>query len=422
MKYFTGLNRSLNHDFCPWANDYVYWLKRPIGWVTLAFLASILLGVGVSSQAFLATAAIVALGVVGCLWPWIVMAGLRGQLTWNQLRCEEGEPIRTTLIMTNRWPWPAWGMVIEADDAIASNVESPDEPICLSRVPAASVSDFQWICKPKKRGCYPKKEVKLSTGFPFGIWTNSRKLTVAKPLIVWPKLFKLTDVPSHTGNRSNGIGSASEIVGDEGDWMGVRPYRPGDSLRQVHWAQTARRDSLVVFERQSRSRQMACVHFDQIAAKGASELQREWMIRILASLTNHFLQHSWQVQAQLDEGWTVLSSSPSSKQQWMDRLATWDHELQGPRDFAVAPLVRTAMQFTISTPRAALAQCKLIPSHERGSLTWILITSDGDEIANADLSLLNHYLIVNVDKDPVSQLQAKWQCMCQRTSRFMVGA
>lgn len=422
MKYFSRLNQSLNHDFCPWANVYVYWLKRPIGWVTLAFFASLLLGIGVSSQAFLASAAIVALGVVGCLWPWIVMAGLSGELKWSQLRCEEGEPIRTTLGLTNRWPWPTWGMVIEADDAIASNVETPDQPICLSRVPAASVSDFQWICKPKQRGRYPKKQVRLSTGFPFGIWTNTRQLEVAKPLIVWPKLFKLTDVPSHQGNRSNGIGTPSEMVGDEGDWMGVRPYRPGDSLRQVHWAQTARRDNLVVFERQSRSRQMVSICFDSIAAKETTDLQREWMVRILGSLTNHFLQHSWQVQAKLTEGWTVLSTSSSSKQQWMDRLATWDHELPVALEPTVAPASRTTMHLMVSTVTSAIVQCKSIASHERANMTWILVTSGNQEIPPSDLSALGNLISVNVDKDPVAQLQSKWQRLCQRTTRSVAGA
>ena len=32
--------------------------------------------------------------------------------------------------------------------------------------------------------------------------------------------------------------------GNEGDVIGVRPYRHGDRLRSIHWAQTARRDAL----------------------------------------------------------------------------------------------------------------------------------------------------------------------------------
>ena len=33
LRHLTGV---LNHDFCPWANRYVYWLKQPIGWFVLA--------------------------------------------------------------------------------------------------------------------------------------------------------------------------------------------------------------------------------------------------------------------------------------------------------------------------------------------------------------------------------------------------
>ena len=91
---------ALTHDFCPWANRYVYWLKRPIGWVFLAFLSSILLGIYVSPQAFLATAGIAMVAIIGSLWPWISMLGVRGELSWNALRCEELESIETDLVVT----------------------------------------------------------------------------------------------------------------------------------------------------------------------------------------------------------------------------------------------------------------------------------------------------------------------------------
>jgi hypothetical protein len=55
----------MNADFCPWANKYVYWLKKPIGWVFFALLSSVLLGIYVSTQAFLVSAAISAIGIIG---------------------------------------------------------------------------------------------------------------------------------------------------------------------------------------------------------------------------------------------------------------------------------------------------------------------------------------------------------------------
>ena len=41
-------NGTLNHDFCPWANRYVYWLKQPIGWFILAAAAALAIGLSVA--------------------------------------------------------------------------------------------------------------------------------------------------------------------------------------------------------------------------------------------------------------------------------------------------------------------------------------------------------------------------------------
>ncbi len=41
---FLQLNQAMNYDFCPWANAYVYWLKKPIGWFVLGLLAPFFLG------------------------------------------------------------------------------------------------------------------------------------------------------------------------------------------------------------------------------------------------------------------------------------------------------------------------------------------------------------------------------------------
>ena len=315
----------MNFDFCPWANKYVYWLKKPIGWVVLALFASLLLGIYVSSQAFLGTAAIVSVGVIGSFWPWIAMKGIRGSLSWVQSRCEELESVNTTLTLENRWPWPAFGLYVEADQQIASLPSDPDQPISLSMVPGMARSQFEWECIPGTRGIYPTKTVKLATAFPFGIWTCYRSLQVENRLIVWPHTTRLVDVPESLGTPNSGIGSTSNQIGDEGDWMGVRPYRPGDSLRQVHWAQTARRDQLVVFERQSRARQQVSIWLDSGASVGSKDVGDD-LIRILASVSNHFVNHSWTVRVYVQGGWQVLQPGKLGKQVWMDQLASWSPE------------------------------------------------------------------------------------------------
>ncbi len=416
---FTYFGQAMHYDFCPWANAYVYWLKRPIGWVAVAFLASLLLGVFVSSQAFLVSVAIFALGVVGCLWPWIAMVGIRGQLSWSHLRCEEGECIHTTLALVHRWPWQGWGMIVEADDAIASHVDAEGQPICLSRVPAISKSEFEWVCRPRIRGRYPMRDVRLSTAFPFGIWTSYRKLQVATPLFVWPKMIKLVDVPHQAGSTNAGIGTTSEQIGDEGDWMGVRPYRPGDSLRQVHWAQTSRRDSLVVFERQSRSRQLVSIWFDTYAAANAVHEQREWMIRILASLTNHFLSHSWQVRAHFEDSWTPLYANRSSKQLWLDKLACWQHN---PSQSATdrIPSIREGVSYCVSTASRAVRLNRSISPNDNAKFFWLLVDDIGPDESSHAFCRSASAIVIDVENDPSNQLRSQWQQLCQRTSRVKV--
>lgn len=313
---------ALQHDFCPWANAYVYWLKRPIGWVFLAFASSLLLGIYVSHQAFTASGAIAAVGIIGCLWPWISTLGLKGELAWSPSRCEQFDTIETTLTVTNRWPWPVWGMVLESDEGVSGSADSRNIRISLSRIPGLSKSQFRWNCSPAYRGIYPQTLPRLSTAFPFGIWSCNQPLKVAESLVVWPRMTKLFDVPSNAGNQVLGIGGTCDRSGDDGDWIGVRAYRPGDSLRQVHWAQTARRDNLVVFERQSRSQQSVRIQLDPTAFAENTPSVNDAMVRIYASVANHFLSHAWNTMVAIDAPWTMLH--PANRTAWLDQLAGWE--------------------------------------------------------------------------------------------------
>ena len=406
------MKQLLQHDFCPSANRYVYWLKSPIGWVIIALFASVLLGLCVSKQAFLAAAAIASIGVIGCLWPWIAMLGVRGQLSWSQVRCTEGDAIETSLELTNRWPWPLWGLVIKADDAIASQVDTPDGLICLSRAPAMAISSFAWQCKPESRGVYPKKTIQLSTAFPFGIWTCRRTLNVPIKLTVWPKIVKLSDVPERSGANPSSVGSSSSQAGNEGDWMGVRPYRPGDSLRQVHWAQTARRDSLVVFERQSRSRQEVSIKLDPRSASVCCPAQREWLVRVLASVSSHFTKHHWGVRASVDGQWTSLYSNQASQLEWMDQLASWTPSDVDDEDLLAIGTPSDVKQVVV----CVASRHQTLLSQYQGAASdvhWIVLDTNTCTRKD-DFGATGSVLRIDDAGDHAAQLQQGWNRSCQR--------
>ncbi len=105
---------------------------------------------------------------------------------------------------------------------------------------------------------------------------------------------------------------------------GSASLSPGDSLRQVHWAQTARRDQLVVFERQSRARQQVSIWLDCVAACSSKSIADD-LIRAIASISNHFVNHSWAVRVNLDGNWQVLQPGKQGRQTWMDKLLVGRH-------------------------------------------------------------------------------------------------
>ena len=57
--------------------------------------------------------AIVAVTVLGLVWPWLSICGLRGSLSFTRTRCREGDQASCLLTVRNRVPWGAWGVAVD---------------------------------------------------------------------------------------------------------------------------------------------------------------------------------------------------------------------------------------------------------------------------------------------------------------------
>jgi hypothetical protein len=231
----------------------------------------------------------------------------------------------------------------------------------------------------------------------------------------------LVDVPESQGTPNSGIGSTSNQIGDEGDWMGVRPYRPGDSLRQVHWAQTAKRDQLVVFERQSRARQQVSIWLDTGAAISSKDTADD-LVRILASISNHFVNHSWTVRVHLNNNWQVLQPGKFGKQVWMDQLAEWTPEKSLGQSNNSAVVLPTAQKGGVTIILTTHDRLESLRSsvHPSDSISWIeLLTDKSDETDLTPSVLTNHNSVLQVasGKYLSEQLDAQWKKYSQGLGR-----
>jgi uncharacterized protein (DUF58 family) len=92
------------------------------------------------------------------------------------------------------------------------------------------------------------------TRFPFGLVQARIKIHAVDSLIVCPRLGRLTRAWKQTveAERAGSQRSQRRQGSVEGDFFGLREYRPGDSRRWIHWRTSAKVRDLTVrqFEQQ----------------------------------------------------------------------------------------------------------------------------------------------------------------------------
>ena len=316
----------LTYDF---ASKYdKYWIdriKHPATLLGLAALTAAVCGAYLHAQGYLVAIVLGTALSLGLVWPWVSIRGLTGTVEFDQTRVVEGEPVTVTARVRNRSPLAVWG--VSAQEGLGRSPEAP--PLAsLAFLGALSQREATWIWRPERRGEFPDPEgtdpVRLSTGFPFGLWNAGRALSCVRPIVVWPR-------PAHVGVDPH-VGEVEDVrslsptnkVGTTGDVLGVRPYRRGDPLRRIHWAQTARVGGLIVCEVQAQAlpRLRVVLDADPQTHRGSGpQSSREWAIRIAAGLIDQAIARGAVVEAVLG-GWAIPSRGGEAQRRLiMDALA-----------------------------------------------------------------------------------------------------
>ena len=265
---------------------------------------------------------------VGVILPWLAMRGIDVHLKFDVRRSRVGQPVLIRLRIRNRWPWPIWGLSLVRGFALRDTSDT-DEGVSLARVPGWATSEFSWPFVPQVRGLYPFVDPEIETGFPFGLYRACRRATVDGHVVVWPKTVKLAGLPDAAETRQSDDQLADRRVGDFGDMLGTRTFRSGDSLRRVHWAQTARQQQMIVCERQAPATTSVRVTLDVDAAShpGVVSSSRhqddsvELAVQVAASVCESLHRQHCRVELALNDQLLVAGESASSFHRIMDALA-----------------------------------------------------------------------------------------------------
>ncbi|TNE51506.1 MAG: DUF58 domain-containing protein [Deltaproteobacteria bacterium] len=189
--------------------------------------------------------------LLGMMLSLIVISGILCNISLSKLAVERtipseifaGTPCLVSLSVRNKKRFfPSFS--IEIEDRI-EYLPKGKKCYFLKISPGSSQQTAYRLTLPR-RGRYELDEVRVSTRFPFALFTKTRILSVPGEMIAYPRITPIA-LPAGDALKQTGW-DASMQRGQGIDFFALRDMQPGDELRWVHWPSTARLGTFQVRE------------------------------------------------------------------------------------------------------------------------------------------------------------------------------
>ncbi len=96
----------------------------------------------------------------------------------------------------------------------------------------------------ERRGAFEFGPVMLSSGDIFGFQQRMQEVPAKQTILVYPRLVPVDQLQLRAARPGGELRAQRRIIEDPLALAGIRDYRPGDSVRHIHWKSTARRGQL----------------------------------------------------------------------------------------------------------------------------------------------------------------------------------
>jgi uncharacterized protein (DUF58 family) len=219
---------------------------------------------------------------------------------------------------------------IEAEDLVGGR--PLDKRCYFLKLPAGRTQETAYRHVIARRGRHHLSGLRLSTKFPFGLVRKSRDVASAAEVIVYPALVPVTPAALRS-LPARPEGSREQRRAREGDFFGLRDFRPGDDPRDIHWRTTARRGVPFVRENEDDEGTEATVVLDNAA--GAAPEAFERAVSEAASHALELLRRGFRVGLALRGASVPADAGPSQATRLLRALA-----LVEPADAALPLEVR----------------------------------------------------------------------------------
>lgn len=203
-------------------------------------------------QLFVIACILLLIAAVSYGWQRYCLAGVAYRRTFGQSRAFFGEDVPLTIEVTNDKPLPLPWLEIE-DTVPGGQLTLQPAHAGPSHVPGrrllTMLLSVRWYERVRRhysiacraRGVHTFGPATVRTGDVFGLTTRELPLEREDYLLIYPKVVALEQLRLPASNPFGDVPVRQQwLFEDPMRTVGVREYRPGDSLRRLHWKATAR--------------------------------------------------------------------------------------------------------------------------------------------------------------------------------------
>jgi uncharacterized protein (DUF58 family) len=243
--------------------------RRGVG---LVLGSALLFAVGTSVQAgwvLVVSAVVLGTAVAGALLPLLFVGGVAVERR-APAEAFQGDDVEIETVVTGRSRGIRLGVDVVDAFLSADRLAVPS----LARGESVAIGSMR---PARRRGVHEDPRVVVCSAAPFGVAEARRSVPAAGRTIVYPAVRRLEAVPlvDDVATFERSIHQAPRRGGGP-DYLGIREYRTGDSMRHVHWPSTAHHGQVMVreFEREHTRRLAILVDTSEDAGRAPTPLDR----------------------------------------------------------------------------------------------------------------------------------------------------
>jgi uncharacterized protein (DUF58 family) len=145
-----------------------------------------------------------------------------------------------------------------------------------SDIPVKGQAQVDVVLPPSKRGVLHIDRLNVSTSYPYNLFRAWTWVHMPIEVIVYPRAHGTLPMPMESGEKT---GSRETTMAGADEWRLLRPFRDGDSPRQVAWKAYARGAPLLVKEYSALGAELRVFDFSHLPQPLDTETRLEQLAR-----------------------------------------------------------------------------------------------------------------------------------------------